>query len=117
MHTPSWDQSGNYQYLRDSDGLTDVFEYYTSTTATDTSPGDVVGYLRREKGTGMFILRPSRGSRVKSAEIGDENVVGHTLARKMVRVVKADTDRTCPLMSEALCQWGTDGRVMMSIGG
>src|SRR5437773_279634 len=38
--------SGNYQYLRDSSGLIQVLSYGTSTTATDSSAGDVAGYLK-----------------------------------------------------------------------
>jgi hypothetical protein len=37
-------QAGNYQYLRDSSGLIATTSYYTSTTATETTPGGVIGY-------------------------------------------------------------------------
>jgi len=37
-------QSGNYQYLRDSQGLIATTSFYTSTTATSTTAGGVNGY-------------------------------------------------------------------------
>ncbi|MCI0460726.1 MAG: SBBP repeat-containing protein, partial [Gemmataceae bacterium] len=40
-------QSGDYQYLRDSEGLITIREYYSSTTATGTTAGGVEGALQR----------------------------------------------------------------------
>ncbi len=37
---------GNYAFLRDSTGLITTYEYYTTTTATDTAPGSVDGLLK-----------------------------------------------------------------------
>jgi RHS repeat-associated protein len=39
-------QDGHYEFLSDSAGLVTAFEYGTATTATDTQPGDVQGYLK-----------------------------------------------------------------------
>jgi RHS repeat-associated protein len=36
---------GTYQYLRDDTGLIDITDYYSDTTATATTAGDVTGYL------------------------------------------------------------------------
>src|SRR5262249_56383702 len=53
-------QSGNYQYLRDSQGLIETTSYYTSTTATSSTAGGVTGYVyqtkvqRGETGTGIL---------------------------------------------------------------
>jgi len=41
--------SGNYQYLRDSDGLIYVWEWADSTSATSTTPGDVQDFLKSMK--------------------------------------------------------------------
>jgi RHS repeat-associated protein len=40
-------QGGNYQYLRDSDGLIEVRTYFTSTTATSTTPGGIAGFYQK----------------------------------------------------------------------
>ncbi|MCI0361774.1 MAG: hypothetical protein L0211_25085, partial [Planctomycetaceae bacterium] len=37
--------TSNYQYIRDTAGLVTNFSYYGGTTATDSTPGDVAGYL------------------------------------------------------------------------
>jgi hypothetical protein len=42
-------QGGHYQYLRDNAGLITVTDYYTSTTATETTPGGVAGYVQDYK--------------------------------------------------------------------
>ncbi len=53
-------QSGNYQYLRDSQGLIATAAYATSTTATSSTAGNVNGYLnttslkRGESGTAVL---------------------------------------------------------------
>jgi RHS repeat-associated protein len=53
-------QSGNYQYLNDSAGLIQKTDYYTTTTAGETTAGGVAGYLqdvkvqRGELGTGVL---------------------------------------------------------------
>jgi RHS repeat-associated protein len=53
-------QSGNYQYLRDSSGLIETNSYYSGTTATLTQAGGVAGYLyqtgvqRGELGTSVL---------------------------------------------------------------
>jgi RHS repeat-associated protein len=52
-------QSGNYQYLRDSQGLVLTYAYGASTSATTTTAGNVTGYLsttgeqRGESGTNV----------------------------------------------------------------
>src|SRR5207245_2898396 len=38
--------NGNYQYMSDNSGLIYVQDYGTSTTATSSTPGDVIGYLK-----------------------------------------------------------------------
>ena len=43
---PADNQNGNYQYLSDNSGLITLYNYYTTTTATATTPGGVAGYLR-----------------------------------------------------------------------
>jgi RHS repeat-associated protein len=40
-------QSGNYQHLRDNQGLIEARTYYTSTTATSTTPGGASGFLEK----------------------------------------------------------------------
>jgi site-specific DNA recombinase len=40
--------NGNYQYLSDTDGLIQIISYYTTTTATETTPGGVAGYEQGE---------------------------------------------------------------------
>jgi RHS repeat-associated protein len=40
-------QSGNYQHLRDSQGLVETTSYYSSTTATSSTAGGVNGYLHQ----------------------------------------------------------------------
>jgi RHS repeat-associated protein len=53
-------QSGNYQYLRDAQGLITTDSYYSSTTATSTTAGGVASYLyqsaiqRGETGTSVL---------------------------------------------------------------
>src|SRR5205085_5724860 len=53
-------QSGNYQYLRDSQGLIYTTSYSSSTTATSTTAGNVNGYVYQTKvqqgetGTGIL---------------------------------------------------------------
>jgi RHS repeat-associated protein len=42
-------QSGNYQYMSDNSGLVEVTDYGTSTTATSSSAGDVLGYYKDTK--------------------------------------------------------------------
>jgi RHS repeat-associated protein len=37
-------QNGHYQYLSDNSGLITRYDYYTTTTATETTPGGVTGY-------------------------------------------------------------------------
>src|SRR5439155_8469979 len=41
--------SGNYQYLTDSAGLIHTFDYYTSTTAGESTAGGVAGYEQDQK--------------------------------------------------------------------
>src|SRR5688500_7023725 len=57
-------QSGNYQHLRDSQGLIQTSSYATSTTATTSAAGDVDGYLKEvklQKGeTGTGVLQASQ---------------------------------------------------------
>lgn len=67
-------QSGNYEYLRDSAGLVETWEFATSTTATTSTAGDANGYyksgsLRRgETGTSVpqdatdYIARSAGGN-------------------------------------------------------
>jgi len=63
------DQSGNYQYVRDSLGLIGTFTYGSSTTATSSTAGDVAGYLdevaiqRGESGTSILQGRTNYYSR------------------------------------------------------
>ena len=38
-------QGDDYQYLRDTEGLIEVMDYYTSTTANSSTPGGVAGYF------------------------------------------------------------------------
>ncbi|MGL4550247.1 MAG: FG-GAP repeat domain-containing protein, partial [Gemmataceae bacterium] len=40
-------QSGNYQYLRDAEGLVETTTYGSSTTATSSAAGDVDGYVKQ----------------------------------------------------------------------
>jgi RHS repeat-associated protein len=53
-------QQGNYQYLADSTGLIENTSYYSSTTATGSTPGGVLGYQyqtsvqRGESGTAVL---------------------------------------------------------------
>ncbi len=53
-------QSGNYQYMRDSQGVVGNLTYYSSTTATSSTAGGVNGYLnqnslqRGETGTSVL---------------------------------------------------------------
>src|SRR5262249_35095340 len=42
-------QSGNYQFLNDTTGLIHVMDYFTSTTAGETTAGGVSGYEQDEK--------------------------------------------------------------------
>ncbi len=37
-------QNGHYQYLSDNSGLITRYDYYSTTTATETTPGGVTGY-------------------------------------------------------------------------
>ena len=41
--------SGTYQYLSNSSGLITLYDYYTTTTATETTAGGVAGYLQDVK--------------------------------------------------------------------
>src|SRR5262249_26183339 len=41
--------NGNYQYMSDNSGLLYIKDYGTSTTATSSTPGDVIGYLKDTK--------------------------------------------------------------------
>ncbi len=41
--------NGNYQYMSDNSGLIYIQDYGTSTTATSSTPGDVIGYLKDTK--------------------------------------------------------------------
>src|SRR5207247_3990026 len=41
--------SNNYQYMSDNSGLIYIQDYGTSTTATSSTPGDVIGYLKDTK--------------------------------------------------------------------
>ncbi|MGH3579502.1 MAG: hypothetical protein ACRDU0_18360, partial [Mycobacterium sp.] len=41
--------SGNYQYLSDSSGLITTYDYYSSTSATETTAGGVAGYQQDVK--------------------------------------------------------------------
>jgi hypothetical protein len=54
-------QSGNYQHLRDSQGLIETASFYSSTTATSTTAGAANGYLHQthlQRGeTGTAILQ------------------------------------------------------------
>jgi RHS repeat-associated protein len=43
------DQNGLYQYLSNGSGLITYYDYYTSTTATETAAGGVLGYLQDEQ--------------------------------------------------------------------
>ncbi len=56
--------NGNYQHLRDSAGLIETTAYYTSTTATETTPGGVSGYFQERKlqrgETGTAVLQETR---------------------------------------------------------
>jgi hypothetical protein len=38
---------GNYQYLRDNEGLIQTISYYSATTATATTPGGAEGYIEQ----------------------------------------------------------------------
>jgi RHS repeat-associated protein len=38
--------NGSYQYMNNLTGLVQITDYYTSTTATDTTPGGVAGYIQ-----------------------------------------------------------------------
>jgi RHS repeat-associated protein len=42
-------QGGHYQYLQDNAGLIQILDYYSSTTATETTPGGAFGYLQDTK--------------------------------------------------------------------
>jgi RHS repeat-associated protein len=42
-------QSGHYLYLQDNAGLIQILDYYTCTTATETTPGGALGYLQDTK--------------------------------------------------------------------
>ncbi len=42
-------QNGNYQYLRDTSGLINTTDFYTMTTATESMPGGVAGYMADTK--------------------------------------------------------------------
>ena len=57
-------QSGNYEFLRDSLGLIQTASYYTSTTATSTTAGSKTGYRNQtgiQRGeTGTSILQSTR---------------------------------------------------------
>ncbi len=50
------------QYLRDDQGLIELYTYYSTTTATDTSAGGVAGYLWRTK--------------IKHGELDGGNILG-----------------------------------------
>ncbi|GIW76470.1 MAG: hypothetical protein KatS3mg104_1533 [Phycisphaerae bacterium] len=56
--------SNTAQYLSDSSGLIEIFEYGTSTTATSSVAGDVTGYLKstslQNGDTGTAVLQVSR---------------------------------------------------------
>jgi RHS repeat-associated protein len=41
--------NGTYQYLNDTSGLITLYDYYTTTTATETTPGAAAGYLQDSK--------------------------------------------------------------------
>src|SRR5260370_8896373 len=41
--------NGNYQYMSDNSGLVEITEWGTSTTATTSTPGDVIGYKKDTK--------------------------------------------------------------------
>lgn len=57
-------QSGNYSYLRDAEGLVSTLSYGSSTTATSSTAGDVSGYLKQtaiQRGeTGTSVLQSSQ---------------------------------------------------------
>jgi len=55
--------TGRYQYLRDHDGLIQITNYYTSTTATPTTPGGVAGYVQFTK-----IKKGQLGTEIKLTE-------------------------------------------------
>jgi hypothetical protein len=38
------DDEGDYEYLNNDSGLLTVYDYYTSTTATESTAGGVAGY-------------------------------------------------------------------------
>src|SRR5262249_13148972 len=42
-------QTGLYQYLSNTSGLLEIKDWGTSTTATSSTPGDVLGYLKDTK--------------------------------------------------------------------
>jgi RHS repeat-associated protein len=41
--------NGHYQYLQDNQGEIDLTDYYTTTTATETTPGGAAGYVQDTK--------------------------------------------------------------------
>jgi hypothetical protein len=42
-------QNGSYQYLSNTGGLLTFYDYYSTTTATETAAGGVAGYLQEEE--------------------------------------------------------------------
>jgi YD repeat-containing protein len=77
-------QSGNYQYLRDSSGLLIVTDYGTSTTATSSTLGDVTGFRKDVKvqqgETGTAILQNARQYFTHSNGSVSVAIVGSTTA-------------------------------------
>lgn len=55
--------TGKYLYLRDNEGLIHVTDYYSSTTATTTTPGGVTGYVQFSK-----VKKGQSGTAIKLAE-------------------------------------------------
>src|SRR5262249_4747053 len=55
---------GNYQYLRDSEGLLEIRTYYTATTATSTTAGGVDGFLQK-----VELQRGESGTPIKQSQV------------------------------------------------
>ncbi|MCI0738944.1 MAG: hypothetical protein L0Y72_07860, partial [Gemmataceae bacterium] len=69
-------QSGNYQYLRDTSGLIEVRTYFTTTTATETAAGSVAGFYEKSQlkrgETGAAILQDSATYFARTLSFGTE---------------------------------------------
>jgi RHS repeat-associated protein len=97
-------QSGNYQYLRDSQGLIETFSYYSSTTATSTTAGGVAGYLNQ---TGL-----QRGETGTSVLQGTTDYISRTAGGRTVypvadATVYRNTNGTGGETTSATYTWNT----------